>query len=80
MCVRRNDREGRTREDGAAQRQRRRSTVRAIYNSARDKVAVCLVAGRELVIGGGDYEVCPLQRPCGSCRRGCPRHSRENDI
>ncbi len=79
-CIRLIDLEGLTQEEAAAQMQISRSTVQAIYNSARHKLALCLVAGRELVIGGGDYEVCPRQRPCGSCRRDCPRHSRENDI
>ena len=68
------DLEGLTQEEAAEQMQVGRSTVQAIYNSARHKLALCLVGGRPLIITGGDYEVCPRQRPCGGCRHGggCP--------
>ncbi len=69
------DLEGLTQEEAAGQMQVGRSTVQSIYNSARYKLALCLVSGRPLIITGGDYEVCPRQRPCGGCRRSgsCPR-------
>ena len=68
------DLEGLTQEEAAEQMQVGRSTVQAIYNSARHKLALCLVGGRPLIITGGDYEVCPRQRPCEGCRHGggCP--------
>ena len=52
-----------------------RSTVQSIYNSARRKLALCLVAGRTLMITGGDYEVCPRRSP--ACARCCPRRRGE---
>ncbi|WP_294158392.1 NifB/NifX family molybdenum-iron cluster-binding protein [uncultured Selenomonas sp.] len=56
-----------------------RTTVQAIYASARQRVATALVCGLPLEIAGGNYEVCG--RPHGDCccaarlRHGCPRVS-----
>lgn len=48
-----------------------RSTVQEIYESARKKIAACLVHGRELVISGGNYRICGGQEAgrCGQCCR-----------
>ena len=52
------DLEGLTQEQCAAQMNVARTTVQAIYGTARRKLAQCLVNGRALVIEGGDYELC----------------------
>lgn len=67
---------GMTQEECAGQMQVSRTTAQAIYGSARIKLAECLVNGRELVLAGGDYEVCD-GRTAGCChRKGCC-HRRE---
>ncbi len=69
------DLEGLTQEECAAQMNVARTTAQAIYNSARKKLAQCLVIGRELRISGGDYILCEENKPghkcqcCGVCRR-----------
>lgn len=54
-----------------------RSTVQEIYESARKKIAACLVHGRELVISGGNYRICGGQEAgrCGQCCRMEPAGS-----
>lgn len=47
-----------------------RTTVQAVYNSARKKLAESLVEGKPLVIEGGNYAVCPDSGKCCK-RRGC---------
>ena len=47
-----------------------RTTVQAIYNAARKKVADCIVNGKALRIGGGDVEVCAGRKDCRRAR--CP--------
>lgn len=46
-----------------------RTTVQAIYDSARKKIAEALVDGKTLVIQGGSYHVCPSAQSC--CGKGC---------
>ena len=48
-----------------------RTTIQAVYDSARKKLADVLVEGKRLKIGGGSYEVCP--KASGCCRRPCER-------
>lgn len=48
-----------------------RSTVTEIYESARGKLADCLVNGRRLDIAGGNYRLCDGAARCGKpCGRG----------
>ena len=72
------DFEGRTHEEAAHQMQISRTTVTEIYQSARYKLADCLVNGRPLEITGGKYRVCDGgfceggAGRCGGCRRTAP--------
>lgn len=64
------DLEGATQEQCALRMNVARTTVQAIYNSARSKLAECLVNGKELRIEGGDYVLCDgSAESCGRCRR-----------
>ena len=51
------DREGLTQEQGAEKMGIARTTVTAIYESARCKVADALVDGKQLLIRGGNYQL-----------------------
>ena len=48
-----------THEECAQQMDISRTTVTEIYESAREKLAQCLVLGRCLEVSGGNYRVCP---------------------
>lgn len=65
------DLEGMTQEQCAGIMDVARTTVQAIYGSARKKLAEALVNGRALVIDGGDYMICD-----GSAASGCPGRCR----
>lgn len=52
------DLEGKTHEQAAAQMEISRTTVTEIYESARRKMADCVVNGKHLVISGGNYRLC----------------------
>lgn len=52
------DYEKQTHSQCAAQMDISRTTVTEIYESARQKVADCLVNGKRLIIEGGDYRFC----------------------
>lgn len=56
-------------EDCAAQMNVARTTVQAIYDSARKKLADMLVNGRQLNISGGSYDLCPFGETC--CGKNC---------
>ena len=66
-CIRLLDLEGMTQEECAAQMGIARTTVQAIYSSARRKLALCLAEGADLVIEGGNYVFCEGGLP--GCRR-----------
>ena len=63
------DLEGLQQEQAAVQMGVARTTVQAMYNTARRKIAACLVDGRALRIEGGDVAVC--EKRAGCPRRGC---------
>ncbi|MDO5520833.1 MAG: NifB/NifX family molybdenum-iron cluster-binding protein [bacterium] len=63
------DLEGISQEECAKRMNVARTTAQAIYNSARVKLAECLVNGFELQIAGGNYEIC-------DGNAACFRHSR----
>ena len=60
-----------TQEECAAQMGVARTTVQSVYDSARRKLADCLVHGRRLVIRGGNYIICPRAGSC--CARDCAK-------
>jgi len=72
---------GRTQEDCAVQMGVARTTVQAVYGSARRKLAEVLAEGKRLEIRGGEVTLCEAaERCCGkncrreSCKRGVCRH------
>ncbi len=50
-----------------------RTTVQALYENARLKMAQCLVFGNELQISGGDYVLCSRNEKDWGCRKHCCR-------
>ena len=65
------DLESLTHEQCAAQMDISRTTVTEIYESARRKLAECIVNGRSLVISGGNYRLCGGETRT-QCGRQCP--------
>lgn len=63
---------GLTQEECALQMDVARTTVQAIYNTARGKLARALVEGKALHIEGGDYTLCGQSSSC--CGKNCNRH------
>ncbi len=66
-CIRLMDLEACTQEECASQMGVARTTVQAVYTSARKKLADALVNGKTLTIRGGNYQVCSHGKGC--CRR-----------
>ncbi len=56
-----------------------RTTVQAIYNSARKKLAQALVEGMTLRIAGGNFELCSGDEATCGCG-GCARHRKTSAI
>lgn len=79
-CIRLMDYEGLTQEQCAAQMDVARTTVQAIYSSARKKLAQCLVQGRELRITGGNYRLCPAHGTSANGNIGCCRSYCMGDV
>ena len=66
------DLEGLTQAECAQQMNVARTTVQAIYNTARFKLAQCLVQEQNLLIQGGDYVLCEESHTqCGGSCPGC---------
>ena len=66
------DLEGLNQEECASRMAVARTTAQAIYNSARVKLAECIVKGTTLSISGGDYTLCegePCGCGCGHCHK-----------
>ena len=63
------DLEAFTQEECARRMEVARTTVQAIYQNARRKLADCIVNGRSLNIDGGEYRVC--EHRSDSCGHGC---------
>lgn len=70
-----------THEQCAAQMDISRSTVQEIYESARQKIATCLVYGKPLRITGGCYRICAGREHsrCGRCKRSNERDTSKTD-
>ena len=66
------DLEQKTHEQCAAQMDISRSTVQEIYESARRKIAACLVHGKPLHITGGNYRITWLCK-MGKCEENQPQ-------
>lgn len=78
------DLEGLTQEQCAERMGVARTTAQAIYNSARIKLAECLVNQKELTIKGGNYVLCDgsaqgCGQPCHCRRRGAACKKDEED-
>ena len=69
------DLQGFTQQQCAIQMAVARSTVQTIYQSARMKLAICLINGRALVISGGDYQICEQDDDCDGTAGVCPSSS-----
>ena len=65
---------GFTQEECASQFSVARTTVQAIYDSARKKLADVIVNGKCLAIRGGSYDICCHSSQCP--RKDAPSHGR----
>ncbi len=64
------DLEGFTQEECSEKMEVARTTVQAIYNSARKKLAELIINGKILRIEGGNYKLCENRgHMCGGYRR-----------
>ena len=69
------DLEKQTHEQCARQMDISRTTVTEICESARQKIADCLVNGKKLTISGGNYRLCE-GGAVKCCRKSCTRSMR----
>lgn len=69
------DQQGLDQKECAVQMQVARTTVQAIYDSARSKLAEFLIEGKRLRIRGGAYGLCPHAEGCKAsrCGKACGR-------
>lgn len=70
------DTEKQTHEQCAKQMEISRSTVTEIYESAREKIGLSLVKGRQLVIEGGNYRLCD-GRSTWCYKKNCEKQRQE---
>lgn len=61
------DYEGISQEECAIKMNIARTTAQAIYNSAREKLAKCLIDGNRLHVAGGNINVCDGSAGCPEC-------------
>lgn len=77
------DLDGLTQEECASRMNVARTTAQAIYNSARVKLAECLVNEKELNIEGGDFILCDGSAEglgCAHChKKRCCGHKSEEE-
>lgn len=69
------DYEGKKHEQCAAMMDISRTTVSEIYESARSKIADCLVNGKRLYISGGHYRFCDGTAEC--CIKECRKRNKD---
>ena len=72
------DLEAFTQEQCSIQMEVARTTVQAIYQNARKKLADCIVNSKTLVIQGGEYRICERENQYCGRGRGCCYHRDEN--
>lgn len=74
------DLEKKTHEQCASQMDISRTTVTEIYETARKKIARCIVLGQRLVIAGGNYRLCEGREHtrCGKCC--CQKESKQTPL
>lgn len=63
------DFEGYSQEECSKHMDVSRTTIQAIYEMARKKIADSLINGKTLVIAGGNYYVCDGSAGCPSCSK-----------
>ena len=67
-----------TQEECAQRMEVDRTTVQAIYNEARTKIADALVNSKQLIIEGGDYRLCNGKNKFCKHGRCCERRQKYN--
>ena len=72
------DLEGFSQEECALQMNVARTTIQMIYASARHKLALSLIRGIALDIGGGEYCLCEGRSACSRCKK-CWKHPTGGD-
>lgn len=71
------DVEGLTQEECAKSMDVARSTVQAIYSSARGKLSFALVNDTNIIVTGGDYVICHGGRSCCHKNECCHKNTTE---
>ncbi|SFB33691.1 Predicted DNA-binding protein, UPF0251 family [Acetitomaculum ruminis DSM 5522] len=74
QCIRLIDYKDASQEECAISMNVARTTVTAMYDSARKKLAKCLVEGNILYIEGGNYVVCDKSAECAGSKPCCERN------
>lgn len=69
------DYEGLTQMECAKQMQVARTTITSVYDNVRYKISDSIINNKEIVINGGDFEICKnITHCCGHCGKSkCPR-------